>query len=278
MSYIEDLKKLGCSYLGDVDKSVKIVKSLNHRVMTYCIYLAPATMAGRTNRGSRINVCPKSEHCKSFCLNGSGHNKSDILEKGIDKSLINLSRIRKTKLFYNDRATFMRIMVHEIQKFRNRANRLGMDFAVRINGTSDLSPLLFVCEDGKNILEKFSDVQFYDYTKLPNRYAVCDNYSNYDLTFSYDGYNDKECSDVLRNKGGRVAVVFYGGKLPKRFNGWDVIDGNDSDIRFRDRKQCIIGLHYHITANDFQIINGKRTFVEPNTPFVIMPNDERCKW
>ena len=278
MSYISDLKKLGCSYLGNVDTSVKITKSLNNGVMTYCIYLAPANMAGRTNRGTRINVCPNSEHCKSFCLNGSGHNKSDILEKGAKFSSINLSRIRKTRLFYNDRATFMRIMVHEIEKYRNRAKRLGMDFAVRINGTSDLSPLLFVCEDGKNILEKFSDVQFYDYSKLPNRYDVCKRYSNYDLTFSYDGYNDDACLDVLKNKGGRVAVVFYGDSLPKRFNGYEVVDGNDTDIRFRDKKRVVIGLHYHITANDYKVVNGKRVFVEPNTPFVIMGNDSRCEW
>lgn len=73
----------------------------------------------------------------------------------------------------------MRIMIAEIQKYKDRAARLGYEFSVRINGTSDLSPLLFVNEDGKNILELFSDVQFYDYTKVPTRIKLSQKYNNY---------------------------------------------------------------------------------------------------
>jgi hypothetical protein len=115
-------------------------------------------------------------------------------------------------------------------------------------------------------LELFPDVQFYDYTKVYNRIALMEKYSNYDLTFSYDGYNWEECEKFLQH-GGKVAVVFYSenGTLPTEFKGYNVVDANGYDMRYLDPKGSIMGLHYHKTANDYK--SGH--FVKPNTPFVI---------
>lgn len=57
-----------------------------------------------------------------------------------------------------------------------------------------------------------------------------------------------------------------------------MISGNEYDMRYLDEPQTIVGLHYHKTANDYKMTNGKREFVEPNTPFVIKPNDPRCEY
>ena len=65
--------------------------------------------------------------------------------------------------------------------------------------------------------------------------------------------------------------------MPKTFGGYNVESGNEFDMRYLNSPQSVIGLHYHKTANDYKVINGKRTFVAPNTPFVIMPNDKRCE-
>lgn len=268
IGYIKALNEVGVSYLGNVAQSVKMRLSYENGTMTYCLYLAPWTLSGQHN------TCPKGQHCHEFCLNGSGQNKCDTLARGVEGSKINRSRIKKTNLFYNNRARFMEILAHEIEVKRARAKRLGYGFSVRLNGTSDLSPLAFKSPiSGKNILEMFPDVVFYDYTKVYNRIHLLDEYPNYDLTFSYDGYNMEECEKFLQN-GGRVAVVFYGEKLPKRFNGWEVISGNEYDMRYLDKRQTIVGLHYHKTANDYK--NGH--FEMPNTPFVIMPNDPRCEY
>jgi hypothetical protein len=267
IGYGKALKEIGVTYLGNVAQSVKMRLSYENGTMTYCLYLAPWNMSGH-------NVCPKGQHCHEFCLNGSGQNKCDELARGVDGSKINRSRIKKTKLFYENRERFMEILTHEIESKRARARRLGYGFSVRLNGTSDLSPLAFrERKSGKNILELFPDVVFYDYTKVYNRIHLLDEYSNYDLTFSYDGYNMEECEKFLQN-GGRVAVVFYGEKLPKKFNGWEVISGNEYDMRYLDKRQTIVGLHYHKTANDYK----KGYFEVPNTPFVIMPNDPRCEY
>lgn len=264
-------KELGISYLGSVAQSVKMRLSQANGTMTYCIYLAPSDMSG-------YNVCPNGEHCREHCLNGSGQNKCDELARGVEGSTINRSRIKKTKLFYEDRATFMRLMIHEIKVKRERAKRMGFEFSVRINGTSDLSPCLFRDpESGKNILELFNDVQFYDYSKRPSAMHEQKMFSNYDVTFSYDGHNWDRCKQHLDN-GGKAAVVFFG-ELPERFNGYLVVDANHYDMRYLDPKGCIMGLHYHKTANDYKRNEfGKRVFVEPNTPFVVMPNDPRCEW
>lgn len=276
--YGKTLKNYGISYLGSVAQSMKMRLSYENGTMTYCLYLAPADMSG-------YNVCPNSQYCREFCLNGSGHNKAAQLEQ-IDKggdtlnSFVNRSRIKKTKMFYEDRNTFMNLLIHELIKYRNRANRLGMEFSVRLNGTSDLSPVLFKDpETGKNLLELFPDVQFYDYTKVYNRIKLMQQYPNYDLTLSYNGYNWDECEKFL-NAGGKVAVVFFDEKLPKSYHGFPIVDGNTYDMRYLDPAKHIVGLHYHKTANDYYVDekDGIRKFRVPDTPFVVKVNDPNVDW
>ena len=264
--YGKALKAVGFNYLGGLKKSAKMMKSYTHNVATYCVYLAPANMAGCTKKGTRINVCPMSQHCKELCLNSAGHNKADILSNGkenIKHSLINISRIKKTKLFYNDRDLYMDILIHEINRDRSYAERHGMEFSVRLNGTSDLSPEIMK-KDGKNILEIFPDVQFYDYTKVYNRTKLMKFYPNYDITFSYDGYNWDQCEQFL-NDGGKVAVVFDSETMPKTYKGYKVIDANGYDMRYLDPKGCIMGLEFHPIAKDGKVLYAK----DIDDPFVV---------
>lgn len=271
--YGKTLEGYGISYLGSVAQSMKMRLSYENGTMTYCLYLAPADMSG-------YNVCPNSQYCRQFCLNGSGQNKCDELSRGVEGSKINQSRIKKTKMFYEDRATFMRLLIHELNRYQRRAKKLGMEFSVRLNGTSDLSPLAFRDpETGKNILELFPDVQFYDYTKVPTRIKLMQQYPNYDLTLSYNGYNWEECEKFLK-EGGKVAVVFFDEKLPKSFHGYPIVDANGYDMRYLDPASSIMGLHYHKTANDYYIDpkDGIRKFRVPDTPFVVKVNDPNVDW
>lgn len=259
-NYGKALKEVGFNYLGGLKNSAKMMKSFEHHVLTYCVYLAPANLAGRTNRGSRINVCPKSEHCRDLCLNASGHNKADILSNGKKdkrKSSINQSRIKKTKLFYNNRDLYMDLLTHEINRDKKYAKRNGYEFSVRLNGTSDLSPEI-MRRNGKNILEIFPDVQFYDYTKVYTRTKLAKIYPNYDITFSFDGYNWNDCEKYL-NDGGKVAVVFDTHNLPKTYKGYKVIDANGYDMRYMDPDGCIMGLTFHVVAVDGKVIHANDT-------------------
>ena len=64
---------------------------------------------------------------------------------------------------------------------------------------------------------------------------------NYHLTLSRsEESNELELVSVLRS-GGNVAIVFRG-KLPKTWNGFEVIDGDESDLRFMDKQGVVVGL------------------------------------
>ena len=265
------LKETGVSYLGATKQSAKLMYSFNAGYETYGVYLAPATLA-RDNNHKHINTCPFSQMCADACLSRAGRNKIEKFAIGADNlSTIDKARIKKTHLFYDDREKFMRILVSEIEGAKKRAYKNGKGFAIRLNCTSDLSPEIFTL-NGKNILEIFPDVQFYDYTKVPSRLNLINKYPNYDLTFSFDGTNGEIAKQFLAN-GGKVAVVFdlYKGKkqtLPKDWWGYPVIDANGYDMRFLDPSSTIMGLHYHKTAKDYK--NGKYEPVQ--TPFVIREN------
>ena len=262
LSYTRAKKEIGISYLGGVSTSHKLDLSEKAGTLTFGLYLAPWNMSGH-------QVCAGGKHCHEFCLSGSGQNKIDELARGKDGSKINISRIKKTRLFYENKPLFMKILVHEIKKAEKRARDLNLPFAIRLNCTSDLSPELFVDpETGLNILQLFPNVQFYDYTKVPNRIKLLGKYNNYDLTFSFDGYNWETAKEFIEN-GGRAAVVFAGDKLPETYKGYKVINGNNYDMRFLDPGNCVIGLSYHPVANDYKVINGVRTFVAPDTKFVV---------
>jgi hypothetical protein len=94
-------------------------------------------------------------------------------------------------------------------------------------------------------MELHPTIQFMDYTAIPKRFFK-KLPPNYHLTFSRKetASNHNDCKDVL-NAGGNVAVVFHtkrSGKLPNRYMGKLVIDGDISDIRFQDPKNVIVGL------------------------------------
>lgn len=261
--YKNALKEIGVSYLGCTTKNAKMMYSFKNGTETYCMHFAPFNMSGHL-------VCPKGQHCKDFCLNGSGRNKADILARGEKHSIANLARIKRTKAFFKNKDLFMQTLIHEIEVAEKRAKRNNREFAVRLNGTSDISPLAFKYQ-GKNILEWFPNIQFYDYSKCFNREKVANDYDNYDVTFSFDGYNWDKCEDVLK-RGGKVAVIFDGGKLPKMFKGFKVHDASKYDMRYLDQNGQIMGLHYHNTANDYK--NGK--YEPPTSKAIIRTDNEYC--
>ena len=258
-------KELGVSYLGGITKSAKMRYSFNNGTATYCLYLAPSTMSGYC-------ACANDKWCKDFCLNGSGRNKADILVRGVEESYINKSRIKKTKCFFENKDLFMQLLIKEIKSAKAKAEKMGMEFSVRLNGTSDLSPEDFVY-NGKNILQIFPNVVFYDYSKVPQRMALPKKYPNYDLTLSYNGYNSNICRSYLE-QGGKVAVVFHDEKMPKTFMGFKCEDGNNDDMRYLNSPSSVIFLHYHRTANDY--VNGK--YQKPNSKFIVMEDDPRCEY
>lgn len=261
--YDKTIKEVGVSYLGAVAQSAKLRHSLYHKVSTYGIYLASADLSG-------FNVCPNSEYCKDNCLNGSGHNRVNRLSK---KGTIDRSRTIKTRLLFANKEVFMRIMIHEIEKERKKAENNGTFFSIRLNCTSDINPIAFTL-NGKNILEIFPDIQFYDYTKVLNRIALAKKYSNYDITWSIDGSEkNREIGLELLKNGGRVAVVYGENDMPKTWYGYECCNGDETDYRPSDIAP-VCALKFKKTANNY--VNGK--FTLPNIAFILTRENKNAIW
>lgn len=256
-------KDLKVSYLGSVAHSAKLMHSMEEKnIATYGVYLAAADLSG-------YNVCPNHAACKEHCLFGSGNTMVDMLS---ERNHIINSRIKKTRLFFENRDFFMQMLIAEIRLARLMAELNGNEFSVRLNLTSDIRIIDFVY-NGKNILEIFPDVKMYDYTKVFSNLQYSHLYPNYDLTFSYNGYNWQACKKALKG-GNRVAIVVAGNQLPKTFGGYPVISGDGYDARYLDDNQTIVALKLKMVANHIK----NHEYKKPKTPFVVEPNNPLCGW
>ena len=255
------IKQSGVSYIGNVSSSAKIIKNEKFNELTYIIYLAPANLSG-------YEVCPmRTEECTKGCLHESGHNKIDV-----KKNRINNARITKTHLFFQQREFFMDWVYAEIKRYKKQADKRSMKFSIRLNGTSDIEPTLFRVK-GKTLFELFPDVTFYDYTKVPKRMMLSFKYPNYDLTFSYSGHNWEASKQMLDNGLGRVAMVFDK-SIPETYEGYKVVDGDNSDLRHYDDWGVIVGLKFKKVREKIDTYNSK--FIIPLTYMdMVNKNSER---
>ena len=183
----------------------KVLKGLKQGYNTYIMHLAPANLYG-------YETCPKrTAGCTAACLNLAG--RGGMFKKGETTNVIQEARKRKTKMFFENRVEFMNLLVKDIELGIKQSARLGLIPVFRLNGTSDLSFEKYeVVRNGivyKNIFEAFSNVQFYDYTKILGRRVS--NISNYNLTFSAADGNDADVFSAV-SQGYNVAVVFEIGR------------------------------------------------------------------
>ena len=220
--------------LLSVNADAKTRKGSNAGYLTGILYLAPANEAS-----SKINVCPyASKGCKAVCLYTAGRGKMDSVVK---------ASVAKTLRFLENPKEFVELLAIDIQKIINKAAKVDMTPAIRLNGTSDLPWEKLGGKLGVALMNRFPSVAFYDYTKNPNRaiaYAEGKMPDNYHLTFSKSECNDSDVNKVI-SAGGNVAAVFSTKKadeLPESYKGRDVVDGDKTDLRFLDRDGVFVGL------------------------------------
>lgn len=203
-----------------IEKSNKSGKGYLSAIM----HLAPYNLSGR-------NVCPQaSKGCAAACLNTAGFGRYKMVQD---------ARIKRTQWFFDNRKEFMKQLRKEIATFVKRCKKNKVKPAIRLNGTSDIKWE----ELSGGLFTEFPTVQFYDYTKITKRMIrFCEGKlpSNYHLTFSRSESNDKDVQSVL-TAGGNVAVVFKD-SLPKKWQGFKVIDADNTDQRFLDPKNIVCGL------------------------------------
>jgi len=224
-------------------KNAKTIKGEKKGITTYIMYLAPH------NQNSKgINLCSHaSVGCANACLFNSGAARFPKVQLG---------KTNKTEYFLADRVKFLTHLTNEIENIvKKHENIIGDEqigangkvirykrFAIRLNGTSDISFEKFKIRDGKNIFELFPNAQFYDYTKNHLRFERVSKNLNYHLTFSRSESNQLQSRIMLKN-GHSVAMVFKK-ELPKTYLGFNVINGDETDLRFLDEPNVIVGLKY----------------------------------
>ena len=251
----------------------KTIKGEKLGYTTYIMYLAP-----HTQNSKGINLCSHaSAGCAKACLFQSGAARFDPVQQG---------KRNKTEYYLADRQGFMAQLVKEIARaVRLHAKVEGDEqigrtgkvvrykkFAIRLNGTADIPFEKIKLEGGLNIFEMFPNVQFYDYTKNPKRFNKILP-KNYHLTFSRSEDNDSEVDKVLAG-GGNVAVVFGVKKvedLPTTYKGYKVINGDETDLRFLDDKNVVVGLKYKLMTG--KGTKGKNKENVDNNDFLINVED-----
>jgi hypothetical protein len=212
-------------------------------ISTYSLSLAPASTSG-------FNVCASaSPGCISGCIFTSGNAM-------LFPRTILPARIAKTILYKTKPSIFMDRLITEIKWAERLTSRKGNRLYVRLNVFSDI-----MWERETDIIERFPNVQFYDYTahyvrmfkylisRKDKDYTLFP--ANYHLTFSRKENNWTKCEEILI-KGGNVAVPFHikgnSGRqkaqpLPRYWNGFKVLDGDLTDLRPLDPQNgYIIGL------------------------------------
>ena len=148
-----------------------------------------------------------------------------------------MPELKKTRRFFEDRDGFLSQLYKEIQSSVKSATRKELKSCFRLNLTSDLPWESLV-------VKYFPRLQFYDYTKHLKRFVrfLEGKFpSNYHLTYSRSEETPDALVKSLCASGGNVAVVFRN-HLPDKWLGLEVIDGDDSDLRFEDGKGKIVGL------------------------------------
>ena len=195
---------------------------------SYIMYLSP-----HTNNSKGINLCVNAtKECILACLYDSGF--ASIF------ATVNEARQRRTEFYITEKERFIKQLALEINMAILQAD--GKEVLFRLNGTSDLDFLYMLKKYADFDFEKTpSNVFFYDYTKIigkVKKYGYCSD--KYKLTFSYSGENKEDCLTALES-GANVAMV-YKGKMPKEWNGFEVVDGDASDEEMYKYKSKVLAL------------------------------------
>jgi len=210
--------------LSVASTSSKISKGEASGILTAVVYLAPAGEAVTNWR----QVCPGSNSaCRASCLIFSGHMAMTPARR---------ARLWRTALYLGAPDLFWALVRLDLERLAAKAARLGMRPAFRVNGTSDIetpSPVIHAARE--------LGVTLYGYTKLAAR-AISATANGDHEVYSWDGSEHRRTmAHHVLNMGGRVSVVFDG-ELPATWDGFRVVDGDETDAVFTRPPGVVLGL------------------------------------
>lgn len=201
-----------------VDSNAKTVKGQKKGYLTGILYMTPDDV-----------ICPASKvaGCREACLVSAGRGVMSPVKAG---------RAKKTAFYHADKEAFYAQLRVECQALIKRAAKRDLIPVVRLNGTSDI--------DHTDFIASVPELQFYDYTKRAIIAKKAQLIPNYHVTFSYSGTAryQKHVKEAI-DSGSNIAVVFRNKELPEFFMGLPVVNGDETDLRFLDESQVVVGLY-----------------------------------
>jgi len=224
-----------------ITESPKTMKGEALGYLTGILYMAPSDESG-------FNVCAMAlrkgeqpdgikSQCSTSCLTFSG--------KG-NMPAVRAARVRRTRLYFEDRDAFMDQVWSDIAKLAAKVAREGWKgLVIRLDGTSDLGL-------AAHFAPLFPSVQFVDYTKVGKRAFDALKVPNWSVTFSASEVTSDHMIEMMICNGINVSMVFAGKTLPTEYDGHTVIDGDVTDLRHLDPKGVIVGLRMKGASNAFK--------------------------
>lgn len=194
--------------------NAKLDKTTREDLLVAGLSLAPANESG-------YELCPgSSPGCRKACLMFQGRGKFQNVRK---------ARIRKARLFVEQRKQFLAKMNSELDALERKAKREDLTIFVRPNVLQDIAWEL----QNPEMFQR-TRLRFYDYTARAERfqrYLEGRFPFNYDLIFSRKENNEKTCLEFLK-AGGNVNVVWrYRKDIPETWHGYPVaLDQDDTDL------------------------------------------------
>lgn len=215
------LVALTLSYFCGINSSAKIVKGKKENFDTLVLYLSASKNAG-------IDICKSAcAQCRALCLVASGRAE---MESGRDpsKRKIAIARVIKTWLVVFNPLVAKKLIQSEIEKESKRSARIGNQFAIRLNGTSDL--------DFSEIIRANPEKTFYDYTK--RNLDSIERFENYSLTYSYANFSSARIKQYkeAHKRGINIAVAISKADFQEAIDSHsNAFNADSSDLRFRDK-------------------------------------------
>lgn len=204
--------------------NTKTIKGEKAGYFSAILYLAPHTLGGG------VTLCPHStEDCRTMCLAGAGMS-------GLPLQL--QAKLNRTRLFNEDRPAFLATLARDIGKLKRIAAAEGLKPVLRLNGTSDIMWERVFPDWGQLGLQRM------DYTKIPLEHRQPDFDPGYHLTYSYMGPQDAERAVRYLGAGYSVAAVVpedvKGALLKRSDHRWNLVDGDEHDLRFLDSPGSLV--------------------------------------
>lgn len=215
--------------------NTKLRKSDNSGYLLLGLQLAPDNTSG-------FQVCPaaKSAGCRAACIFDSG------VARYFPK--VNAARIKRTKLFFEQRTVFFHLLMADIETALFFAEKQKLKLWIRLNVFSDIDWKKHFVYSDQSIFDYYGDyMRWYDYTKmLPHLEGKPDNYY---LNFSHSPLVPDRTIEAISRYGCNPVVVYDIPKdapLPPTFEigpfKLPVIDGDVNDLRFLDPPNVAVGV------------------------------------